>query len=243
MAEETVAQAEVTQGNSTEARTETGAIKDQQATQPPGSANQDPKTSTELKVPEATSTEKKPEAKPGEAATVPDKYEFKAPEGHELDAKAIEAVTPIFKELGLTQDQAQKLVAFQATRDAASADAGMKLVEAQRTEWRSEVIKDPTIGNGTDGLKDSVKADIAKAISSIGDAKAQDAFKQAMDLTGAGDNPAFVRAFAAMGKLLSEGTAVRGGGPSAAGQTAPGAATRPSPAQAMYPKLPTSSVS
>jgi len=55
----------------------------------------------------------KTEAKPA----VPEKYDFKAPaawseKGWELDTKLIETATPIFKELGLSQDQAQKLVDF-----------------------------------------------------------------------------------------------------------------------------------
>ena len=46
------------------------------------------------------------------APTVPEKYDFKAPEGQSLDAALVERATPIFKELGLTQDAAQKLVDF-----------------------------------------------------------------------------------------------------------------------------------
>jgi Glu-tRNA(Gln) amidotransferase subunit E-like FAD-binding protein len=236
MADEPVVTPPVTQGNDQTARTATGEIKDQQTTQPQGIP--DPTKAPEAKPPttEAKPADAKAEAKPAtDAKGAPEKYDFKAPEGQTLDTKVIEAVTPIFKELGLTNDQAQKLIAFQAARDGEN----MKLVETTRTEWRDKIIKDAALGNGTDGLKSEAKANIAKAMDALGASKA--AFVEALDLTGAGDNPAVVAAMNAFGKLLSEGTPVRGAAPSPAGQTAPGAAARPSPAAAMYPNLATSS--
>lgn len=53
----------------------------------------------------------KSDEKPG----APEKYaDFTAPEGMEIDKAALEAFTPIAKELNLTQDQAQKLVGLHA---------------------------------------------------------------------------------------------------------------------------------
>jgi hypothetical protein len=43
---------------------------------------------------------------------VPDKYDLKAPEGMILDEKALAKITPVFKELALTQIQAQGLTNF-----------------------------------------------------------------------------------------------------------------------------------
>ena len=116
MADEAAVTQQVTQGNATEARTETGEIKDQQTSQATGSANQE--TKTEAKN-EQASTETKAETKAEtktDAKGPPDKYEFKAPDGWtdkgwELDGAVIESATPLFKELGLTNDQAQKLSA------------------------------------------------------------------------------------------------------------------------------------
>ena len=235
MADEPVAtQPAVTQGNEPEARTATGEIKDQQTTQPAGSANQEP-VKTEAKTEPSTEGKAEGEAKPAEG--VPEKYEFKAPEGRELDTKAIEAATPIFKELGLSNDQAQKLVDFQAAREAEAAAAGAKAYEDMRADWRGKVVKDPVIGDGREGLKPEVKANIARAIDSVGDAKTVDALKDALNLTGAGDHPAIVSAFNALGKLLSEGTAVKAGGPSAV--KAPGSGPM-TPARALFPNLPSS---
>ena len=41
---------------------------------------------------------------------VPEAYDLKAPEGAGLDAEGLKAFEPIFKEVGLSQEQAQKLV-------------------------------------------------------------------------------------------------------------------------------------
>lgn len=59
---------------------------------------------------------------------VPDKYEIKAPEGMELDAQMVEQFTPIFKELGLSQEKAQKL-----------ADAYSELTKARDSEQTKKV--------------------------------------------------------------------------------------------------------
>lgn len=229
-----------TQGNDPAARTETGAIVDQQATQPTGTAGSEPKQPD----PAAKSGDapKEPAKEPAKAATTgaPEKYELKAGEGAALDPKLVEAATPIFKELNLTQDQAQKLTDFWNKNVTEALSESTKAYDTMRTGWRDSVVKDTALGNGTDNLKPEVRANIDKAIQSIGTKEEITAFKEALDLTGVGDNPAFVKAFNTLGKLLSEGTAVRGAGPATTGQTEPGKSNKPSPAQALYPKLPTS---
>ena len=79
---------------------------------------------------EAAPAETKPTDKPVGA---PEKYEdFKAPEGIELDKTQVEAFVPLAKELGLTQEAAQKLVDFYASNQAAAA-------RAQETAWNATV--------------------------------------------------------------------------------------------------------
>jgi hypothetical protein len=58
-----------------------------------------------------------------------------------------------------------------------------------------------------------------------------------MDLTGVGDHPAFVEAMYVLAQRYTEGTHVQGGNPSPLGQSRPGAAARPTLAEAMYPNL------
>lgn len=178
--------------------------------------------------------EKKTETK----STVPEKYEFTPPKEWEgkdwqLDSEVIDRATPMFKELGLSNDQAQKLVEFYAQESQKDFEATMKLARDQNEEWQKQVKADPEIG----GKLDQVKTTISKAIDGLGDPKLAKDFREAMDFTGAGNNPAFIRAFWKLAQKVTEGSAVSGGGPSEKGQQAPGQQPK-SMAKAMYPNLP-----
>jgi hypothetical protein len=201
--------------NTPEARTPDGTIKDQSTT-----TFTDPKNDTATTT--ATTT----------APTVPDAYTFKIPEGATLDNKLVESATPIFKELGLNQDQAQKLVDLVANRDKEiQAQTAAKITE-MRESWRKEVLADKDMG----GKLDDVKATIGRAKNQL-PSDVRDAFNRAMDETGIGDHPAFVKAFWKLSELVSEGKPVSGNGPSTHGQSTNGKATRPTLASAMYPNL------
>src|SRR5574340_1250451 len=112
MAEDSTTTAPVTEplGNSTEARTTDGTLRDQGT----------PTTATETK-PDATPTEP---AKP----TPPETYTFKAPDGKSYDQSLIDGATPIFRELGLDQAAADKLVAFYDKHAQGAADLAVKAV-------------------------------------------------------------------------------------------------------------------
>lgn len=221
--------------NDPTARAPDGTIKDQQANQ----------TSSETTLPTAPKPQSTEPAKSVAAdakATpegAPEKYEpFKAPEGFEIDAPTAEKAGAVFRELGLSQTQAQKLIDFYASTSAEAAEAPYKQYEAMRNGWRDEVVKDSTLGDGQ-GLRADVKATIGRAVDSLPADLARD-FRAAMDLTGAGDNPAFIRAFYNLAQRVGEGTSVKAGAP--APVRPPGAAPK-SAASALYPNLPSSSAS
>jgi hypothetical protein len=173
------------------------------------------------------------EPKP-ESAGAPEAYaDFSIPEGHTLDAATIESATPIFRELGLSQDQAQKLVDFYSAKIGEINSQNEGFMEQMRTEWRNQLSADKEIG----GKLDAVKVDIGRALDRI-PAEVRTAYKEAMDLTGAGDNPAIIKAMYSLAQLVNEGTPVRGDNPSPHGQSRTGVETRPSAASAMYPNLP-----
>lgn len=229
MADEQSTQPATTQtpplANDPSARTETGEIKDQQASQPSTSTAEPPKPS-------------ETEGKGGKGAA-PEAYaDFKAPEGFEIDKETLAKATPVFKELGLSQENAQRMVDFYAQISKDAAEAPYKLYEEMRGKWRDEVIKDAALGDGT-GLRSEVKSTIGRAIDSLPQDVARD-FKAAMDLTGAGDNPAFIRAFYNLAQRIGEGTSVKAGAPAPVSK--PGAAPK-SAAAALYPNLPSSSAS
>lgn len=163
----------------------------------------------------------------------PEKYEtFTAPEGFTLDEKVATEASALFKGMNLSQAQGQQLVDFYASKAAEAAQAPYDAYLSMREGWVSEVKADAEIGSKLP----QVKTTIAKAIDSLGDPALATAFREAMDFTGAGDHPAFIKAFYKLAQRVTEGGHVQGKGPSAFGQAAPGAAR--SAAHAVYPNLP-----
>ena len=122
-----------------------------------------------------------------------------------------------------------------------AAKAPESAYEATRTEWRAKVDADPEIkaatADGKTGVE-AVKVGIAKTLAALGDPALTADFKAAMDLTGAGDNPAFIKAMWKLSAFVTEGKHVQGQNPSVHGQQAPGTSARPTPAAALYPNLP-----
>lgn len=168
------------------------------------------------------------------ANTAPDTYVFTPAEGAAYDPALIEQATPVFKELGLTQAAADKLVALWNNAAKSAADASLAAVKTMREGWVAEVKADLELGPKLD----TIKADIGRAFDSMNDPKLVSEFKAAMDLTGAGDNPAFIRAFWKMSQRMIEGKPTSGGGPSPLGQNKTGTIPKPTLAAAMYPNLP-----
>ena len=175
--------------------------------------------------------EKKDEKKAPEGA--PEAYEpFKTPEGYKLDEAVSKEAGDLFKGLGLSQTQAQSLVDFYAKQTQASAEQPYKDYAALREGWQNEVKADPEIGNKLP----EVKQNFAKALDSLGDPKLASEFRAAMDLTGAGDHPAFIKVINKFASRMIEGGHVRGSNPSEQGQKSPNSPP-PDAAHALYPKL------
>lgn len=223
------------------ARSPTGEILEPSQITTPTPAPPTPTPAPTTPAPAETSTPKPPADVKTPPAGAPETYtNFTAPEGYTIDPKTIEAAAPIFKDLGLTQDQAQKLVDFHTQQMITAAKAPEAAYEATRSEWQAKVQSDPELAKAVNGDKvglDAVKLDIGRALNAMGDAPLAAEFKAAMDLTGAGDHPAFVKTFWKLSQFITEGKHVSGTNPSLHGQAAPGTTNKPSPAQAMYPNL------
>lgn len=238
--------------NDPAARTDTGELKNQASTPTPDST----KTDSQAASTTPTDTTAKPadakpddpskallnkDAKPDKAAVqgAPEKYEaFKVPDGFEMPEAVSTEAGKLFKELNLSQDQAQRLVDFYAAKNTEAAEAPYKLMDEMRSTWRKEILSDAKFGDGAN-LKPEVASDISKFIDQMGP-EAAGAFREAMNLTGTGDHPGFFKGMYALAQKYGEGKLVKGSGPSPLGQTAPGAAPR-SAAAAIFPNLPSAS--
>ncbi len=143
----------------------------------------------------AEDTDKAEEAKANE---VPEEYApFKVADGITVDPVFLEIAIPEFKELGLTQAKAQKMI------DMFSDKLGPEIVKRQQAAWAAEVdgwkqtaSKDPEIG----GTKfDKSVEDALRAVNTI-----NPALKPVFDQYGLGNHPEFIRAFAKIAPLLNE---------------------------------------
>lgn len=163
----------------------------------------------------------------------PEKYaDFKLPEGLKLAPEALAEATTVFKGMNLSQESAQSLVDFHAKQIAAITEAPYKAVTDLKTAWETDL-------KNTYGAKLAPGGEVITSISRMIDTlppQIATNFREAMDLTLAGSNPAFVAAFYELSQRLSEGKSVKGNGPSPGGQAAPDAKPK-SIASAMYPHL------
>ena len=193
-----------------------------------------PQDQSQTKTPPQTETQKTSEEPPKSSGPPAEYTPFTAPEGVTFDEAAIKSATTVFRELGLNQAQAQRLIDFQTNRDKSWNNKSAETYDRMRSDWRKQVEAHPTLG----GAKlEETRAEISKAIETF-PKELGNKFKEALNLTGAGDHPAVVEVFHTLARLANEGQHVSGSGPSPEGQRAPGTTTRPSQASAMFPELP-----
>ena len=155
-------------------------------------------------------------------------------QGYEIDKDAIAKALPIFKELGLNQEGAQKLVDMYAQVSAAAAQAPMDFYAEMNKEWREEGAK--RFGKAIEP-GGAIVTEFAQAIDGFLPPSLGKQFRAALDLTGVGNHPDFIEGFRVFAKALASGTHVSGKNASPLGQKAPGDGPK-SIAEAMYPHLP-----
>jgi hypothetical protein len=153
--------------------------------------------------------DKKPEIKASEEYA-----EFTIPEGTTLDEQSATEFKGLAKELDLTQEQAQKLLDFGGGKLRAQIEAPYKLWAETQAKWQAEVKADPEIG-GTkfeQSIKDAaqvfVPGDSNPFVKDEAEAKS---LRDALNMTGAGNNPAIVKLFVKIGTLLKEPGSLSGG--------------------------------
>jgi hypothetical protein len=155
----------------------------------------------------------------------PKKEEPKAPEPFALDKvklpDGMKADDPTLKSFGelMSKDMApaergQALLDLYADVTKQAREASTEAWNNVQKDWQTKTLADPIIG----GAKwQASQATIAKAIDTL-DAPLAAEFRQALDVTGAGNHPAVSRALHAWATKLTEGTHV-GGNPAKTQQT------------------------
>ena len=142
----------------------------------------------------------------GKAKTdgAPETYaDFKLPEGMEIDKVAMEGFTPVAKELNLSQEQAQKLVDYEAKRVQEMVDGQETAWQTVQEEWRTATKADKEIGG------EAFDTSLAAAKTFL-NAFGTPELMTALDETGTGNHLEFIRAFAKAGKAMGEDKLIAG---------------------------------
>lgn len=143
------------------------------------------------------------------------KYDLKLPDGFKGDPAVVEKTAAIARELGLSQEHAQKFldrrIQDHAEVEQAAIDATLKshapggaVWDKQVEEWNAAALADPDIGaNKPEQLEASVK--LAKqVVAKFGD---KDSI-EFLEKNPIGSHPALVRLLVRIGKASSEGSLV-----------------------------------
>lgn len=189
-----------------------------------------------LTEPTAAPKEGEEPKKEGEAAPAAevDFTQLKLPEGFALDPELQTEAAGIFKDLGISQEGAQRLTDLQT-----------KLMDRVNTQirdawnqtnqkWVDEIKADPKFG----GDPADPNSNLSKALGSIASAIDNPkltadpaAFREAIAMTGFGNNPAAIRTLATWANALTEsGRHIEGSPPKASTAERSGAS-------AIYPNL------
>ncbi|MFS2179026.1 hypothetical protein ACCC98_24280 [Rhizobium pisi] len=146
------------------------------------------------------------EAALGEADRVPEdgKYTLAMPEGIAVDEELLAALGPDFRELGLTNSEAQKLadrfIAIQAGR----AEARGKVWGETISKWADDAKADAEIG----GRRwDGTVRDSRRFVNTMG----TPALREYLEASGGGNHPELIRIFAKAGALIREDDPATGG--------------------------------
>ena len=123
--------------------------------------------------------------------------DWKLPEGYTLHETINTEFKGIAKELGLTQEQAQKLVDIQARVASEEAKRQDSIYDQEALEWKKESEK---------AFGSSLKSEIAYAVKAFKTFDPTGSVLKFIDETRVGNRKDFIEFFSKIGKALSEDT-------------------------------------
>lgn len=148
---------------------------------------------------------------PEETAPAPEPpaptYEFVIPEGMTFKEEALGEYKTLLSEYKAPPELAQKMLdrhIREINRIQEESQQNQHVVwETTQTEWRDQVKADPELGGNR---FETTMANCGTLVRSAALSDAETAeFHQALNFTGAGNNPAIIRVLARVGELLKEG--------------------------------------
>lgn len=152
----------------------------------------------ETPAPEKTDGDGQPQGAPEDYA------DFKLADGAELDAEVLTSFKGIAKELGISQEAAQKLIDLQGQLDSKRMQALEAAQAEQSQRWADAVKADKELGG--ENYDKTVETAI-KAVEKFGSPE----LRSLLNETGIGNHPELVKFCHRIGKALSEDNLVMGG--------------------------------
>lgn len=158
---------------------------------------------TEQGQQQAQQTQQEKQEQQAAAPVVPEAYSFSnLPDGYSISDEQLAAFSPVLKELGLTQEQADKLVAFDVQRSLAAQEASQQQAVEFRNkqvgEWETALRGDAEFGGA------NFDANVAVAKQAL-EAYGTPELSAMLSESGLGTHPEVVRFFHKVGKELGEG--------------------------------------
>ena len=135
-----------------------------------------------------------------EAAALPEKYELTVPEGFEVNDEMLAEADPIFRDLKLDNDQANKLMPLAGKFAERLFAQQQEAFDQQATDWAKAAKADAEIGGKNWSETETL---VAKALDKFGAAKGTD-FRTLLDDTKLGNHPEMIRIFRKIGAALGE---------------------------------------
>jgi len=201
--------------------TATEETKETQSTEE-STTEQSTETKTEETKVEESKGEKTEEKKDEKPEGAPEKYELTVPEGLTLNEAGLEKVSGLFKELNLTNEQAQQLIN-------AEGEHIKELAQKQNEAWQQTVDgwkEDTTKEFGTK-LQEEL-SNVARVFNQFATPEEAQALKEDLEWSGLGNKKEWVRFLSKIGKQLAEDKLVE----------APPAQPKKSIAEVLYPNNP-----
>jgi len=134
---------------------------------------------------------------------VPERYDL-ALDGFAMDPALVTNADPVLREIGLSNEAANKLLPVARDIMARTQDALVRQMEdaaaAQKKTWYEAFVADPEIGGAQRAQTEHLAA---KGLDALGFVQGHP-FRQALNDSGFGNHPDMIRAFRRLGEMVSE---------------------------------------
>lgn len=127
--------------------------------------------------------------------TAPEHYVLKNANGEDVEPQELEMMSRMFKDVNLSQEQAQKLYSAYEKEQGSFIEQSQKAFNQMRDDWFNQTISDPQLGGQNIG---QTKLCIKRVMQQCGNKE----LSEFLNKTGLGFNLAMVRFMTKVGELL-----------------------------------------